>query len=676
MIGFTDEEISLLRKKAEENAVYIEKIMKETENVRRKLYIQQSGFGTWTHYYVCPRHAVTLKFNYDDCHNHICPIDGEVFSGEPYDGAWWAEVASQNDDACFKLAIMFMVTGNKEALDIAQNILLGYAEKYPTYEIHGGIPYNNPGKIGSQVLNDTCFLNNLVRAYDILKDTFTDDEQRLIEKNLILEGALFIKSQGTPQIHNHEVANCSTVGMAGILLGRDDLIDYAVNAKYGLKYQLDNAVLSDGMWFEGSIGYHFYSLRWFMRYERFARYTKHSLFNDKHYRKILYNMLIFPLRVIDKNGKIPPMNDNGGSFEGYHDLYEYAYSYFKTEEILSALVMSLGDKPRTDVESFVYGTYPLPEIKHRDNRNYYNHGGSNLAVIHGSDKRFLVFKATPYGGEHDHYDRLSLSFSAFGKDVCADLGTAVGYGSPYHYTYFKNTATHNTVVINGQNMAPAPTKVNAYIENAPDDIILDAQTDWTVDYDMPDSFTLKHWSDESYNGVKMRRIIRWFDKFFIDVFIVDTPHELTKDWTWHIRGTACDSKHGPSLDFSDCDTPQRFLHDVYNAVGQCDIIKSTYLCDDFLLDIHTDCSLCNMIHALGPDNPLTGNISYQLERTTAKKAVFVNVIEAHRKGEEVINAVEINNNENIKIYLNDGNEVAWNLMEYTGGSINVESICK
>lgn len=656
MIAFTESEINNIRKKVKANPKIIEKIESDTKNVRDKVYIQETALATWEQFYLCPKHTVQLKLDYYDNKHHVCPIDGEVFTGEPYDGSWWCRVLDMNFAACYKLAVAYVATDDKKYLERVHDILIGYATYYPSYEVHGNIPYNKPAKAYAQVLNDSFFLNSLARAYDLTKDTFTSDEQELIERDLLLEGALFLKANGTPQLHNHEVATCSAIGIIALILGRDDLLEYALNEKYGLKYQLDHAVLSDGMWFEVTAGYHLYALHWFMSFEKFARHTKYSLFADPHYRDILHTMLIYPNRLWKKNGTFTKLNDNSGTLRGQLSCFEYGYAYFKDDEILWALHQALYGKERIEVESLLYGEDVLPKEPKHEYKNYYNEDGTHFAIINGSDERYLFFKASPYGGEHDHYDRLAISFSAYGCDMSADLGTASGYGAPLHYAYYKNTATHNTVVINGDNMPPAETRVNSYREYGFDNVYLDAETLWSDDYNMPDMHLIKQWNDESYRNVKMRRIIQWYDKFFVDVFEICSDNDFSKDWTFHIDGNLkTGDEHAENIESISNKNPQKLLHDMKILKNQNGIVKSEYDCGEFDLDIYSVVSDRDLIYALGPNNPSTSDISYIIQRSYDKRVVFVNVMEAHKDGNKIIKSVDVDR-ENSKITITKNDE--------------------
>lgn len=65
----------------------------------------------------------------------------------------------------------------------------------------------------------------------------------------------------------------------------------------------------------------------------------------------------------------------------------------------------------------------------------------------------LLLHYSPFGGEHDHMARGHLGLWRNGREILPDLGTT-GYGAPLHYGYYKHTASHNTLSINGSNQPP------------------------------------------------------------------------------------------------------------------------------------------------------------------------------------------------------------------------------
>ncbi len=645
---FDEKKILLLRERAAKSPKYLEFIDKHTQNVRKMPIIPKTAKSTWGHYYVCPKHGTRFIYNYFDEKNYVCPVDNEVYNGEPYEGGWWANTVAINVDGAKLLAIGYALCDSEEYLEKAKYILLEHAKYYKDYEVHGDIPYNNPGKMGSQVLDDSANLTAFCFAYSFISDRFTDDEKERLKEGLFLPAAEHFKKYRTEQIHNHEVCINCAIGAIGLVIEDESLIDFALNSKYGLKYQLDNAVLDDGMWFECSMGYHLYALRWFTFYEMLASNTKHTLFGDPKYTDKIYKMLTYPLNLLDESGNWPYINDGGASVKGNGAIYEFAYTYFKTPE----LAFLLNEARKSDsicLERILFGSEP-DEIPSIEPQNYFAENGSNLAILHGSNSRYLMLKATPFGGEHDHYDRLSVSFSAFGKKLSSDLGTTL-YGSPLHYGYFKNTANHNTVIINGENMAPCATRVNKYEQISDTEIYLDAETLAPDSFVMPDSFTIKQWSDEAYKGVTMHRRIFWQDKYFVDVFDVNSDNELKKEWTWHVEGERATLGEEYPEKLSEVGA-QKYMHTV--TAEKCSgVVKSTYLNGDISLDIYAKADDVTLIHAKGPNNPATNDISYLLERTNAKTFTFVNVIEAHENGQGVIENVNITD-DTVTVYLKDG----------------------
>ena len=636
---FSKEDIERIRRRAKEDTCFIERIEKNTKEVRGKLYIQKSGVATWYHYFTCPHCGTRLTFDYNNSEYYTCPECGEVQSGEPYLGAWWETVLTMTSSAAYELAVGYIATGREDFLSRAKEIILGYAENYKNYEVHGGIPYNHPGRFASQVLSDCEPICYLTKAYSILSDNFTDDEKALIENEMFRPAAEHQKKYMTPQLHNHEVAICASIGAIGIAIGDEELIRFATDTKYGLKYQIDHAYLDDDMWFECSVSYHIYALRWFMMFEKMAKDTDFSLFKNLHYRDKLYNALVFPLKLrVDQTSTLR-LNDGHGSLCNNEEIYEYAYSYFGTDDILTLLCACYSNGERETIDALLYGVDHLDCATCAPIESYFSESGSGLAIVRGSDDRMLLLKATPYGGEHDHYDRLALSFRAFGWDACMDFGTASGYGSPLHYGYFKNTATHNTVVIDGKNMAPCDTRVRKYRVNAPDDIYLDAETLPPEEYKMLDSFTIKQWDDEVYRGVSMRRVVSWHNKYFIDVFFVNSDNEYTKEWTWHVDGATRVPESASFIGKLSSDGAQAYFDNAYSMQGE-GIIKLSYCGKEANLDIYTLSDEKELIFCEGPNNPASSKISYLLERSKSRIPVFINVIEAYQ-AESVIDSVDI-----------------------------------
>ena len=639
---FTKDDINRIRERMLNNPAYVERIDLETADVRKRLHIQKSGIGTWYHYFTCPVCGTRLSFDYDNNESFTCPNCYNVQTGEPYVGAWWETILCMTTEAAYKLALAYIGTAKEGYLDKAKEILLGYAENYKNYQVHGGIPYNKPGRFLSQVLSDCEPICNLSRAYALLKDKLSDNECKIIKFELLRPAAEHQRNNLTLQRHNHEVAICTSIAAAALAIEDEELLDFALNTKYGIKYQLEHSFLEDDFWFEGSIGYHQYALFWFFTYETLAKNTNYSLMKDKYYSKKLCRAALFFKNLYIGDNNTVRLNDGAGSLLNGPLVYEHLYAQTHSAEFLPFLKTSYmgANKRESSLEALVYGVDTIPcNTPDLVKDNYLSECGSNIAMVRGSENRYLCFKAIPYGGEHDHYDRLSLSFDAFDANISTDFGTASGYGSPYHYNYFKNTATHNTVVIDGENMAPCDSIVNCYRVNSENDIYLDAMTLPPDNYTMPDTFTIKQWSDDAYRSVSMRRIVSWYDKYFVDVFLVKSENELRKDWTWHINAKQILPAFVKHMDSVSEKGPQSYFKNASTMTAE-GIVKCEYFCNDFKLNIHALADGLDLIFAEGPGNPTNETVTYLLERTNKKCPIYVNVIEAY-KDEPVIDSVDI-----------------------------------
>ena len=635
MLQFTPHQIAQLRERLQRQPQILTALHEQTDPVAEHFHIQKTALATWTAYYACPRHSVPLTMDMADSEHHVCPVDGEVFTGEPYVGAWWRYINSHNGGACHSAALIWLLTGEDESLELARRILVEYATYYPGYEIHGGIPYNKPGKANAQALCDAGWIKDLLAAYDILREALTVEERTLIERDLLRCAADFLMTVRTDQLHNHEVVVDSAIAMIGLLLEEPRYLSFGLEERYGLRYQLEHATLSDGLWFEGTPGYHFYAMDQFLAYEGFAWNTEHSFFHDPHFIEVLK----FPLRLLGPDCTLPLLNDSGSGYKGLagnERIYEQAYALSGDADMLRLLHLCYQGRERNNRYSFFHGPEELPLCEELSHEDY--HGGapgaSGLTTLHGPDGRFLLVKHSPFGGEHDHYDRLGLSFSAFGTAALPDIGTCF-YGAPLHYAHYKNTLPHNTVNLNGENQPPANGRVLRY-ERREDHVLLDTEARWDGSYKPLDSFTICQWSDEAYAGAVFRRIIAWYGEFFIDLFHVTVPESRSIDWVFHVRGLPQFS--GPALhDRPWTETgPGSYLRDVQTL----DSSALSWGFEGGVLEVYPLLTSGSTLYrATGPDNPSTKELSYLIRRVEGTEALFASVIHARREDEPTISLV-------------------------------------
>ena len=659
MKQFTKKQVSHFRKKLAHDRRILAVLDQSIDPVRKHYRIPETAIATWGGFFACPKHSVNLIFDIANPNEYCCPVDGEKFSGEPYEGAWWRMLNSANEAACRCAALRYLLLGEAEDFDLARSILVDYAKRYPGYEIHGGIPYNKPGKANAQSLCDAQWIKDLAAGYDIIKDELPEDEQQLIERDLFHCAADFLMAHRTPQIHNHECVVNSAIGIVGLLLENQAYYDFAVNSKYGLQYHLEHAVLSDGYWFEGTPSYHFYAMRQFIDLERFVGEGQKNFFDSQDF----LTALKFPMHLAQPDRMLTPLNDAGNNnrtVAGDEYIYEMAYAKTGDEDYLRLLYLAYADKPRCNVHAFFDGVDTLPNCAPRPKTDYHGggKGASGLTLLHGADDRFLLVKHSPYGGEHDHYDRLGLHFMAFGHQIVPDIGTTQ-YGAPLHYAYYKNTLPHNTVCLDGENQPPAICLTRQYHkENGR--TVLDVSTCWDGTYEPLDSFTIVQWSEDTYRNAFFRRHITWYAEFFIDCFDVVTPEVRDIDWVFHVRGTLLPPEHAVAHSSLYEKSAGQYLHDFQKLSQNGDEVRLDWrIAPDVNLTVYAfpvpDMSL---FLAAGPDNPSVSELSYLIERQHGTQARFVNVVCAYRADQPVIRSVT-SDSDGLSVTLHDGRVIPY-----------------
>ncbi len=648
MFLFKEDEVKRLREKATRQS-YIFKILQNREEYpdERGYIIPAISKGNWGMYYCCPQDSHRLVFDWRKPSEHVCPVCGAVYSGEPYDGAWETVLHNKNADIAYRGAYLYVLTQKPEDAAVVKEILMGYAKQYPHYREHGDIPYNGPGLAFAQTLDEAVFLRKLGYAYDMVSEFLTGKEQYFICQRLFRIGAEFLLRHREKQIHNHEVLINSSIAILGMLLQDESIIQEGVYAPFALQDQRKRGVLLDDFWFEGSFSYHQYALTAFYSYEIFARHTPYSNLKDRQYLRMARKAK--DLLMCDDT--IPALNDSrclGQKFAADLAL-EFSYAYYRDETLLQLLHIAYQYVPRESLEAFFFGVETLPPCEREKDTDYHDTIGSGITVLRGEKDRYLLVKHSPFGGEHDHYDRLGISFSAFGDQMCSDLGT-VPYGVPWHYAYYKNTGTHNTVMVNEENQPPQKCNVLAF-ERSEEAVKLDCLVEWRQPYHMPPSFVIKQWNDKAYAGTRYRRRIIWKGHYFIDVVTVQHPEVRCTDWIVHVDGAPNLHQTGKPIRNWSSKKPFCYLKDVQQLQEQAIYTQEWKTAHGYLRLFSLGTGMQCFI-GVGPNNPPTRRLYYTIQRQQAAQCLYVNLFETYQK-ESAIQNVQIQKTENgVRIMVN------------------------
>lgn len=651
MISFTQDQREALCVRARRHPQLIEKMKESVREIfESPLLVPETGIANWQLYYYCPKCSVPLLFEWEQEKAHSCPQCNEIYLGEPYDSSWWGHVNSTNYNAAHTMGLLYIMTQEEAYARKAVDLLLTYTKHYPNYQVHGDIPYNGPGRSGAQTLDEANFQRNLAITFDLVQETMTCQERACVRDNMLLEGAQFLMKHRRNQLHNHEVIISSAIAIIGLIFDRKDMIDFALYAPYGIIYQLENGMLENGMWFEGSFGYHFYALTSFLAYEKFALNTPYSNIHHPNYEA----MMAMAVDYLQPDGELPMMGDTTfGHLGSIPPLYEFAYREIRNTRMLHMLHIYYQKHERTSLDAVVYGVGNLPPYVKEDAPALLHPsiGHSGHIILRSPNDRYMLIKCDPYGGEHDHYDRLGIDYFALGERVAPDIGTT-GYGATLHYDYYKNTGSHNTVVIGEENQSPACAMLKS-LEQKDDVTTVQVQVDWRAPYQMPDSFTIVQWDENAYKTVKMIRKIAWTPLYFVEAFYVEGVKDSRSiDWVMHVDGIHQCELAGKAVENFSSKKPYKHLTQVRcMEVGQEPI--NTYVQGAVTTSIYSMNDDVQMYIGKGPHNPSYRQINYLIERTYGEETVFAHIIESYHGEPQVKNAKFERHGGGVRVYVTE-----------------------
>lgn len=110
------------------------------------------------------------------------------------------------------------------------------------------------------------------------------------------------------------------------------------------------------------------------------------------------------------------------------------------------------------------------------------------------DARYLLFEGGPFGRFHQHEDMLSIDVYAYGVPFIVDPGITSYFPNPWT-TFYRTTAAHNTVLVDGRGQNRRRQTVPEWVESARD------RTVWRSD-DRSDVAVATY--DAAYEGLEAR----------------------------------------------------------------------------------------------------------------------------------------------------------------------------
>jgi len=474
--------------------------------------------GQHNQWYQCEKCQLGLK-TIDETH-HQCPRCKKVYSGPPYDDVIFAARHGRNLRGMGSAAWAYAITGQRKYARHAADVLLGYAARYRKYPFHdnrcrtGARASRSGGRLGEQTLGEASNMATLIApAYDLIagSEVLSPDDRAAIRD------ALLIPMLKTIDGHKAGKSNWQTWHNAAMLAGGAVIGDAAWVRKAltaggnGFAHQMKVSVTADGMWYENSWGYHFYTLRALVLTAETARRLGIDLWSHPAMKK----MFLLPAEYTMADGTLPRFGDDvRSSVARVSGLMEAAYHATKDPAIEALLPAAPG------WETVLYGRRVGLRPKRTPRRSaVFPAAGHAILRSKGPAGLSAAMTFGPYGGFHGHFDKLSFVLFAHGCELAVDPGRAASqaYRLPIHGRWYKATLGHNAVIVDAASQKPAAGKLEIFGANATHAAVAAR-------------------CDAAYPGVTHRRVLvmtpTWLLVF--DDLAAKAPRRF--DWVYHNRG--------------------------------------------------------------------------------------------------------------------------------------------
>ncbi len=388
-------------------------------------------------------------------------------------GGYTHEQHKRNSVTIQNAGFLYQLTADKRYAELAKNILLAYAQLYPTLSDHPQKKNQSPGRLFWQSLNEAVWLVTSIQGYDAIYATLSVADRAEIESKLLRPMVSFISDEA-PQtfdrIHNHGTWAVAAVGMTGYVLGDQGYVEKAL---YGLKRdgsagfikQIDELFSPDGYYSEGPY-YQRYALMPFMIFARVIETNDPQRGIFEHRGGVLLKAVNTVIQLTYA-GFFFPIND--ALKDKGLDTVELCYAV----SIVSALtgdasllsiakaqnrIVLTGDGFRLSraIENEKARPFEFKSMQIGDGPDGTHGALSVLRSGTGAKDQALVFKATVQGMGHGHFDKLAWLFYDNGNEIIRDYGAArflnVESKNGGHYTaendsWAKQTVAHNTLVV-------------------------------------------------------------------------------------------------------------------------------------------------------------------------------------------------------------------------------------
>ncbi|QGX63887.1 heparinase [Alteromonas mediterranea] len=611
-------------------------------------------------------------------------VDAEIEMGidtpipKDFSGGYTHQRHKKNFFIAQKAGVLYQVLEDEKYAKYIRDMLFQYEAMYKDLPLHPQKRSYARGKLFWQCLNDSNWLVYMSQAYDAIYDYLSADERKTLEDNLFRPFADFISLEN-PQffnrVHNHSTWGIAAVGMIGLVMNDEELIQRALYGieddglevggkdndggtikvecqRKGFFANLEEPFSPDGYYTEGPY-YQRYAMYPFLIFALAMENSRPDLKVLQHKNGVLLKGVNALLNLSDADGEFFPLND-GQKGMSYHSAslvtaVDLAYFYGeKDPQLLSivekqnqVLLQESGLSAAIGVRDGKAKPFAKDSVNLSDGPDG-QQGGVGI-LRYGNEDLTLVFKYAAQGLSHGHYDKLSFSLYEKGDEVLQDYGLArfvnieqKGGGNylKENATWAKTTIAHNTLSLNGQKHFDGKYDVASQHHSAL----------FTFDAEKENVKVVSATEENAYPGTLMHRTMavikdEYFEKpFLLDILRVESDQKNQYDLPFYYMGQIIDknfSYQSPTT-LSAFGEDNGYQHLFVEGKGNANNgnTKFQWLGNGKYYTLtavtHADDEVyLTRIGANDPDFNLRRDAAITLRRNDTADTVFVSVVEPH-----------------------------------------------
>jgi hypothetical protein len=628
-------------------------------------------------------------------------VDSEIELGidtpipQDYSGGYTHERHKRNFFIMQKAGVLYQILEDEKYARYVRDMLFQYEAIYKDLPLHPKTRSYTRGKIFWQCLNDANWLVYASQAYDTIYDYLTAAERETLEANLFRPFADHI-SVDSPQffnrVHNHSTWGNAAVGMIGLVMGDDELVERALygipfdeidaeakdddggfifskDGKAGFLANLDEPFSPDGYYTEGPY-YQRYAMYPFLIFAQGLHNAKPDMRIFEQRDGVLLKAVDALLNLSDAGGDFFPLND-GQKGMSWHarelvTAVDIAYLVGGEDAKLLGIAAQQGqvllDDAGIAVALGIRDGKTQPFEKKSINLSDGPDGtqGGVAVLRHGDEDLTLVYKYSAQGLSHGHYDKLSFSLYEKGDEVLQDYGLVrfvnieqKGGGNylKENTTWAKQTIAHNTLTMNETSHFQGKYEIGSQHHSEL----------WFYDDSNPDVQVASATESNAYPGTELRRMLaiildaRFEKPFVLDILKVVTDGDNQYDLPFYFTGQVLtvNFEYEQPSSLSALGETNGYQHLYLEGKGKpgADNTKFSWMDNRrfYTLTSVTSASdelLFTRIGANDPDFNLRRDPAFMIRRQIAGNTLFATVIEAHG-GYSPVSELAVNSNSSI-----------------------------